>query len=283
MKNSSFILRTIFFAAIIATFCLTVQGQRDNQSPSNTRSNTGQTKSRTSPGNNAKTQPSASPVNAKGAGNNMGPRTDQNKNVNNKNSNINNNKSTNINSNKNVNVNKNTNVNVNKNVNVNVNHTVYARPAPRPYYYHPYTPYHYGPAFHPVGFFIAAIAVTAVAVSVANQKYYYDAGVYYSKSSNGYVVIPAPPGAVITALPPGNTPVVVVDNRFYYYGGAYYVKENTGYKVVEPPIGAIVTNIPEGGKEVEINGIKYVKINDSYYQPVKNDGKDAYQVAEVKK
>lgn len=218
-----------------------------------------------------------------------------NKNVNSGNSNVDvNNRNVNVNNNS-----KNVNVNNSKNVNVNVNKTVVVanpRPYPRPpyvygghsyyayhpYYYHPYHPYPY-PAFHPVGFFMATMAVTAVMVTVATQQYYYDQGVYYVKSNNGYTVVQAPVGATVTTIPPGSQTVVINETtNNYYYGGTYYQKTPEGYTVVPPTAGSVVENLPEGGQEVKVGENTYVKVGDTYYQPIQKDGKSMYEVVEVK-
>jgi hypothetical protein len=194
----------------------------------------------------------------------------------------------------------NVNVNNNKNVNVNVNKTVVVanpRPYPRPpyaygghsyyayhpYHYHPYTPYHYGPAYHPWGFFVATLAVTAMVVTVANQQYHYDQGVYYVAGSGGYTVVQAPVGATIVTLPPGSQTVIINETtNNYYYGGTYYEKKPEGYVVVPPTAGAVVENLPEGGKEVKVGEVTYVKVGETYYQPIEKDGKNLYEVVEVK-
>ncbi len=203
----------------------------------------------------------------------------------------------------NVNVNNNNNVNINnsKNVNVNVNKSTVVvanpRPYPRPpyaygghryyayhpYHYHPYTPYYYGPAFNPWGAVVVAIAATAVIVTVANQQYHYDQGVYYVSTGSSYTVVPAPVGATITTLPPGSQTVVVNETtNNYYYGGTYYEKKPEGYVVVPPTAGCVVENLPAGGKEVKVGEITYVKVGETYYQPIVKDGKDFYEVVEVK-
>jgi hypothetical protein len=231
-------------------------------------------------------------------------------NGNNANNNFNRTKTTdrsgnNINSgNKNVNVDnstKNVNINVDNSKNISAgNNTVvrrnvytpYTRPPYRygghayyshhPYHYHPYQPYHWGPLWHPWGFVVATLATTAVIVSIHNQQYHYDQGVYYVAASGGYTVVPAPVGATITTLPP-NTQTVVVNQTTnnYYYGGTYYEKTDKGYTVVPPTAGTIVEKLPEGGKEVTIGSQKYVQFGETYYQPVKKDGKDVYEVVEV--
>ena len=188
----------------------------------------------------------------------------------------------------------------NVNVNVNNRNTVVVanpRPYPRPpyaygghsyyayhpYYYHPYQPYHWGPMWHPWGFFIATMAATAVIVTVANQQYHYDQGVYYVASNGGYTVVQAPVGATITTLPPGSQPVVINETtNNYYYGGTYYEKTDKGYSVVPPTAGTIVEQLPEGGKEIKIGDVTYVQVGETYYQPTEQDGKKVYEVVDVK-
>jgi hypothetical protein len=190
------------------------------------------------------------------------------------------------------------NINNSHNTTVVVQRNVYAAPYPRPpvayggyryncyhpYAYHPYRPYAWGPAYHPWGFFIAAVATTAIIVSVANAQYKYDQGVFYAPSNGGYTVVQAPPGAVVTTVP-ANTQVVVAGGtgttNNYYYGGTYYEKEANGYKVVPPTAGTVIDHMPEGGKEVKIGDVTYVKYGDVYYQPIKKDGKDMYEVVDV--
>jgi hypothetical protein len=201
------------------------------------------------------------------------------------------------NSKKNVNVNvdnsKNIQINNNRNTVVRHNNRPYTRPPHRygghsyychhAYFYHPYHPYHWGPVWHPWGFFIAAMATTAMIISIENQQYHYDQGVYYVSSAGGYTVVQAPVGATITTLPQGTTTVIVNETtNNYYYGGAYYEKSDKGYTVVPPTAGTVVENLPEGGEEVKIGDITYMKIGETYYQPIEQDGKNMYEVVEVK-
>lgn len=152
----------------------------------------------------------------------------------------------------------------------------------RPYYYHPYTPFYWGPVWHPWGFFVATLAVTAVVVSIESQQYQYDQGVFYVESDGGYVVVEAPQGATVKVIPSEAKEVEVsptINN--YYYGNTYYEKSDGGYTVVPPPAGAIVDVLPEGGEEVKVGDQTYVKIGDTYYMPVEVDGKPMYEIAEV--
>ena len=151
-----------------------------------------------------------------------------------------------------------------------------------PYYYHPYHPFYWGPVYHPWGFFVAALATTAIIVTVANQQYHYDQGVYYAPSNGGYTVVQAPVGAVVTTIP-SNAQVVQVNQTTnnYYYGGTFYEKSDKGYTVVPPTAGTVVESLPEGGKETKIGDVTYTKVGETYYQPVQIDGKDKYEVVDV--
>lgn len=200
------------------------------------------------------------------------------------------------NSKKNVNINvdnsKDINVRNNRNTVVRHNSRPYGRPpyvyggyrynCYHPYHYHPYRPFYWGPVWHPWGFFITTLAATAIIVSVENQQYHYDQGVYYTQSNGGYTVVQAPVGATITTLPSNSTTVVVNETtNNYYYGGTYYEKSDGGYTVVPPTAGTIVENLPEGGEEVKIGDVTYVKYGETYYQPFEQDGKNMYEVVLV--
>lgn len=204
---------------------------------------------------------------------------------------------TNVNrSNKNVNINvdksRNVNIRNNRNTVVRSNTRVYTRPpysygryryySYHPFHYHPYRPFYWGPAWHPWGFFVTALAVTAIVVTIENQRYHYDKGVYYVESNGGYTVVQAPPGATIKVLPEGSQKVVVNETtNNYYYGGTFYEKTDQGYRVVPPTAGTVVQNLPEGGEEVKVGDITFVKVGETYYQPIQQDGKNMYEVVNV--
>lgn len=224
----------------------------------------------------------------------------------NKNTNIgsgNNSNNTNISTGNKLNIDnsKNTNVNINVNNSTHINngyprgsYRPYTRPPYRyggmsfychfGYSYHPYRPFYWGPVWHPWGFFITAMAATAIIISVENQQYHYDQGVYYVASNGGYTVVPAPVGATITTLPPNSQTVVVNETvNNYYYGGTYYEKSDKGYTVVPPTAGTIVEHLPEGAKEEKVGDQIFMKLGEVYYQPIKKDGKDMYEVVTVEK
>lgn len=74
---------------------------------------------------------------------------------------------------------------------------------------------------------------------------------------------------------------MVKNTTNYYYGGSYYEKGDGKYTVVAPIAGAVVEHLPEGGQEVKIGDQTYVKVGETYYQPLHIDGKDKYEVVQV--
>lgn len=198
--------------------------------------------------------------------------------------------------------NNNINVNNRGNTNINIENNYYGRPNSmpyyrppyayggfhyncyNPYYYHPYTPFYYGPAYHPWGFFLATITVTAIVVNANSQQYYYDNGIYYVQSNGGYTVVEAPAGVSVKQLPSEAQKVVVNETtNNYYYGGTYYEQKDGEYVVVPPTAGIVVDHLPDGGEEVKIGDVTYVKFGATYYQPIQKNGKNLYEVVDVEK
>ncbi|PIU41365.1 MAG: hypothetical protein COS99_05755 [Candidatus Omnitrophica bacterium CG07_land_8_20_14_0_80_42_15] len=97
---------------------------------------------------------------------------------------------------------------------------------PRSHDFHNYPPH--GRAYHslPYGFF---------RLIIGGSNYYYYEGTYYQRSSDRYVVIPAPIGAVVTTIPAGYQPVIVDGVPYYTINGTTYMYTNYGYQVVPPP------------------------------------------------
>jgi hypothetical protein len=88
-------------------------------------------------------------------------------------------------------------------------------------------------------------ALGIVALSIAGAEFLYSAGMFYRSTPAGYVVVPAPMGAVVPALPPGYTVVYMGGMPYYYYGNAYYAAAPNGYVVTAPPaIAATVAAAP---------------------------------------
>ncbi|MDX1761865.1 MAG: DUF6515 family protein [Christiangramia sp.] len=196
--------------------------------------------------------------------------------------------------------NNNVNINIDNSRDINIRNTqvrrsprIYVRPPYifggfgfytfRPYYYHPFRPFYWGPYWHPWGYFVTSLATTAIIISIENERYHYDQGTYYIEEDDGYRVVQAPIGAEVKELPPETETVQVSETtNNYYYGGAYYEKDGEVYKVVPPTAGTIVPNLPEGAEEVRIGEQTFVKYGETYYQPVQVDGKNMYEVVEVR-
>jgi len=129
---------------------------------------------------------------------------------------------------------------------------------------------------------VATLAVTAIVVTVHEQQYHYDEGVFYVESDGGYVVVEAPQGATVKVIPKDSEVVEVsptVNN--YYYGGTFYEQADGQYTVVPPPAGSVVSNLPEGAEEVKVGDQTFVKYGDTYYMPVEVDGKNMYEIVQV--
>ncbi|MHC5109392.1 MAG: DUF6515 family protein [Planctomycetota bacterium] len=160
-----------------------------------------------------------------------------------------------------------------------------------------------------VGARIAAKPKQTTTVVVTGTTYYYSGGVYYVKSGNEYVVVNAPPGAVVYAVPTYTTVVYVNETPYYYHAGTYYVhtaapankpppetntaddgekdeqqpeltEDEENYKVVAPPVGASVPYLPEEADEETVDGKKYFVFNGTYYRPFSSEGDTVFMVVE---
>lgn len=81
-----------------------------------------------------------------------------------------------------------------------------------------------------------------VTLRVADMLYYYLEGTYYRETPSGYVIVSAPRGAMITALPERHKVIVYDNTDYYYYNNTYYVKQPAGYAVVTPPPSVVSSN-----------------------------------------
>jgi hypothetical protein len=137
------------------------------------------------------------------------------------------------------------------------------------------------------------LATTAIIVSIVNdngndkddkEEYHYENGTYYMKTEDGFVAVQAPVGAQVPEIPKEAETVKVSETvNNYYYGGAFYEQNADGYIVVPATAGTIVPNLPEGGEEIKIGDQTYVQFGETYYQPIQVDGKNMYEIVEVKK
>lgn len=146
-----------------------------------------------------------------------------------------------------------------------------------------------GMLWHPLGFVLTTMAITAIVVSASHDdggdgtgSVSYDQGVYYQKQSDGsYKAIPAPTGVSITTLPSGYTSVAVSGTDYAYYQGDYYVEKDGKYLVVAPPVGAMVPYVPDAAVEKTEGGTTYVVYDGQWYTTVSQSGDTMYVLSKV--
>jgi hypothetical protein len=88
-----------------------------------------------------------------------------------------------------------------------------------------------------IGAFIGIVAPPgSIEIKLGPMSFRYDSGVFYKHTKHGYVVTPAPRGAVVPELPKGYYQVVVDGYVYYRYNEVYYRRVPDGYMVVEAPV-----------------------------------------------
>ncbi len=165
--------------------------------------------------------------------------------------------------------------------------------------------------FFRLGVYMATRPRTTTTVVVTGTTYYYAGGVYYVPSGSGYVVVSAPPGAVVYSVPTYTTVVYSGTTEYLYVNGTYYVPttkpaeqpattqsassesragsedpsdipmlddEGENYEVVASPVGATVPYLPEGAHEETVAGKRYFVSDGTYYQPFAGEGETIYMV-----
>ncbi|BHH85871.1 DUF6515 family protein [Desulforhopalus sp. 52FAK] len=83
-------------------------------------------------------------------------------------------------------------------------------------------------------------------VSVGAMAYFFMDGLFYRQGPKGYIVAPAPVGAVITALPPAAYMVTIDGQPFYSCSGIFYKQVPQGYIVVSQPVKHISPEVAIG-------------------------------------
>lgn len=134
-------------------------------------------------------------------------------------------------------------------------------------------------AFIAIGTAIDVLPSGFVTVTVASRPYYYHRGMFYRPYRRGYVIVPAPIGAVIMVPPPGVV-VMVENDPYHYYRGTFYAPRGNRYVVVRPPLGAFVRTLPPTAVTHRIDGVEFKEYAGTYYRPAIRDGNRGYQVAD---
>jgi len=112
---------------------------------------------------------------------------------------------------------------------------------------HPRARHHYAPSIHfapPRPYYHRTLPWGCRPLHLADALYYYLEGTYYRETPSGYVIVSAPRGAIITALPERHKVIAYENTDYYYYNSAYYIKQPAGYTVVTPPPSVVSSNAP---------------------------------------
>jgi len=99
--------------------------------------------------------------------------------------------------------------------------------------------YNHGHYYPSVGYSLLTLPGTRLAVNFGARHLFFNAGVWFEPvRTGGYVVVPAPLGAVVPVLPPAYATVPVPGGTYYYANETYYAPTRGGFVVVAPPPGA---------------------------------------------
>jgi hypothetical protein len=82
-------------------------------------------------------------------------------------------------------------------------------------------------------------------------------------------------GYEVRTLPPGYRTEYIDGSNYYVHNGTYYRPRSGRYVVVEAPRtrythghrDVVVTQLPRGYRVVDYRGVRYYRVNDTYYQP----------------
>ncbi len=116
-------------------------------------------------------------------------------------------------------------------------------------------------------------------------------GVFYRPSNQGFQVVQAPIGAIISSLPIGYTHMRISDRDYYRYNDVYYQREfgAHGYQVVHNPYmnqtfcyqaGDMIDTLPLGASAVIIDNVRYYEYNNYYFRPKNRGGLRMYLVVD---
>lgn len=115
-------------------------------------------------------------------------------------------------------------------------------------------------------------------LSVEGAEYYHYSGIFYRRAPQGFWVVTAPVGAVVTGLPEGHLSVGSEGEDLFYYFGTFFSPVDGGYAVVSPPEGVFVPYLPDGYASLDVDGSRYYVFGDVRYQPVYRQGILVYTV-----
>ncbi len=145
-----------------------------------------------------------------------------------------------------------------------------ASTAPRDYFY------------RKPGTTMSTLPAASVEIKAGDQTYHYFSGIFFRQLPAGYIVVPAPLGAVVNKLPEGVRAAAYqgdVDTYFHYFG-TFFTAEGDKFKVVQPPAGTIVGYVPDGYTETEVDGSPRLHFGPHQFKPVFLQNLLVYQVVQ---
>lgn len=97
-----------------------------------------------------------------------------------------------------------------------------------------FTPHYVGPGhrFHNLPYEYTRLILGGL-------EFFYAEGMFYRMEGGEYVVVNAPVGAVVTAVPSGAQAVVVNGVPYYSINGVSYMQTTAGYQVVPAPVAVV--------------------------------------------
>jgi hypothetical protein len=129
--------------------------------------------------------------------------------------------------------------------------------------------YNHGHYYPPAGAVLNALPGGYRPYFRGNDRYYFNAGVWYAPRGPGFVVVRPPSGLVISVLPPYYSTVWIGGIPYYYADNVYYTAQpdQSGYAVVDPPDNADQPSPPpDGGQNAQADLIIYPKNGQSKEQ-----------------
>ena len=118
---------------------------------------------------------------------------------------------------------------------------------------------------------------------VHGKRYVYHGGVFYRPRPHGYVVVAAPIGARVRAIPGASVTIRVGPVALHYAHGAFYrwIPRYRSYVVVRPPTGVVVPALPPGAARYHRGRNVRYRCGEVVYRPVRQQGTRVFVVVRV--
>lgn len=119
---------------------------------------------------------------------------------------------------------------------------------------------------------------TSTTVEVGGMPYIYDQGIFWLHQGTDYIVVTAPAGATVAALPRGAVRVPAKDAALWYFFGTFFAENAGAYTVVKPPAGVAVYYLPDGYTREKQGDAEVYRFGETLFRPVFVQGLLIYQV-----